>query len=117
VGHSRAEIAARHLIAVTDGSTSYILATYGDREVVPLHRIGTNRTGIAARFGPPYPASDRAVPRGGTYEDIHDTFDARWYVTCSHDGRPIKVERRGIVRDAEANRRLKKYEIPGHQGQ
>ena len=100
--HSRAEIEARHAATLADGKTG-IVATYADREVVPLRLVGTNRTEVATSLGPPYPVSDRFVPEGGTYEDIHDTFDARWYVTYSDGDQPLRVENSRIIRDAQAN--------------
>jgi hypothetical protein len=100
---SRSEIDARHHARGTNGTTIYGV-TYGDRETVAVSSIGTNRTSIAAKLGPPYPVSDRYVSEGGTYFDIHDTFEARWWVTYSHDDKPLKIERAAIVKDAEANK-------------
>ncbi len=103
--HSRAEIGARHVATLPDGKSG-IGATYAEREVVPLRLVGTNRTEVAMSLGPPYPVSDRVVPEGGTYEEIHDTFDARWYVTYSDKTQLLKVEKASIIRDAQANKAI-----------
>jgi hypothetical protein len=103
--YSRAEIAARHSATLVERKSS-IGATYAEREVVPLRHVGTNRTEVAASLGPAYPVSDRFVPEGGTDEEIHDTFDARWYVTYSDRGQLLKVEKTSIIRDAKANKAI-----------
>jgi hypothetical protein len=100
--HTRAEIGARHVAAGKDGKGYG--AIYAEWEIVPLLSIGTNKTRIAAKLGPPYPVSDRYVPEGGTYSETHDTFEARWRITYSHDDRPLTIERALIVKDAEANK-------------
>jgi hypothetical protein len=103
--HTQAEIRARHAAVCIDGKT-WKLATYAEREVVPIRLVGANRAEIATSLGPPYPVSDRFVPEGGTYEEIYDTFDARWYVTYSDKNQPLKVEKTKITRDAQENKAL-----------
>lgn len=103
--HSRAEIDARHIATLPDGKSG-IGATYAEREVVPLNLVGRNRAEVAVALGPPYLVSDRFVSEGGTYEEIHDTFDARWHVTYSDRDQLLKVEKASIIRDAQANKAM-----------
>ncbi|NQT93429.1 MAG: hypothetical protein HQ559_11765 [Lentisphaerae bacterium] len=107
--YSRAAIAMRHGIVVPHGKTGgrRYQATYAKREIVPLHLVGTNGAEIAATLGRTTTmVGDRYVPDGGTYEEVHLAFDAVWYVTYSHDGQPVKIERAIILRDAQANKTL-----------
>jgi hypothetical protein len=98
--HTRAEIAARHAVAGTNGTVYG--AIYAHRQTVALHTVGTNHVEIAKALGPPYPINAVWLPNE-THEEIHDTYDARWYVTYSNDGRPVTVERAAIIKDAKAN--------------
>ena len=98
--HTRAEIATRH--AVTGANGTIYMAIYAHRQDAALDSIGINRTEIAKALGPPYPIN-RVWVTGAGPEEIHDTFWARWYVTYSDDGRPVKVERAAIMKDARAN--------------
>ena len=108
--HSRQEILARHSLS-SDGNTD--LAAYGDRENVSLEKLGNSAHEIAETLGPPHQVNDRAASPEGIYVEIHDTYDARWYVTYSQDVAPvqtgallfpvdqvIKIERQKIVMDA-----------------
>ena len=97
---TRAEIAARHAVAGTKGTVYG--ATYAHRQTVVLHTVGTNHVEIAKALGPPYPINAVWSPTE-PHEEIHDTYDARWYVTYSNDGRPVKVERSAIIKEAMAN--------------